>query len=253
MKWPEQFGPGEYCQQSAGSQEYSVGNLLIPSHLLGGDQGNPENGADEIGGEEAQEDVTDPEPPQRQPQNGRQADVTEAKDPWAQGVHGEEHDEPDDPTEPGDEEVVPVAGDCRRDHEEPSDETKDRVDDSLREHEVLQIRAGQGQQSRGKDEIRREGPGEADASRDSREEAGGRRFDQRIADRDGGMATTAATPEEQPGEDGYVVSRRNRNAACRAGRTRRHDRFVPRHTVDNHIQEGTHDEPEQGAVADQEP
>src|ERR1700722_19478965 len=58
----EQLRSGIDSQRDAESEEHTVGNRLFPRHLLRRDQGDANDGADEVGGEESQQAVADPQP-----------------------------------------------------------------------------------------------------------------------------------------------------------------------------------------------
>src|SRR5438874_2380848 len=65
----------------------------------------------------------------------------------------------------------------------------------------------------------------------------GRRLDQGIACRDRGAAGAAAGAEEEPGEEGNVVTPRDRCTAARAARCRPQHRFVLGEAVDADVEE----------------
>ena len=146
-----------------------------------------------------------------------------------------------------------MVGGRRRESEEGPHQYQHRIDNSLGQQQMLEIGTGQSEQSRREHEIRREAPREADPCRDAGEEHCCGRLNQRVAHRNGGVAIPALPAQDKPREDGHVVACGDRDVARRTGRTRRHNRLLARDAVDHHVQEGAHDEAEQGAVGDQDP
>ena len=77
-------------------------------------------------------------------------------------------------------------------------------------------------------------------------------LDQRVARRDRRLAVAAATPQQQPGDDRDVVPLPDRRAAGRAGRSRRDDRLVSGHPVDDDVQERSDGETQDGTQPDEQ-
>lgn len=60
------LGPGKDGERRAECEKDAVRNRLVSGHLLHCDERHPENRAEEIGGKEAQDDVTPSEPSEPQ-------------------------------------------------------------------------------------------------------------------------------------------------------------------------------------------
>src|SRR5262249_50684873 len=67
-------------------------------------------------------------------------------------------------------------------------------------------------------------------------------LDGEVAPRDPRAAVSAAAPRDQKAEEGNQIARAQASTAGGAVRGRSPDRLLPRHTVDQDVQEAPHDE-----------
>ena len=94
VKGRSSSGPANTATAHPSRQKDAVGDPALALHALGRDQDDPDHGADQIRGEETQQDVTDSQPAQREAEHQRQPHVSESQEPRTGKVHCEEHDEP---------------------------------------------------------------------------------------------------------------------------------------------------------------